>query len=490
MAPASLLLFQMPETRMSKKTLNQTNLAALGAEKLAALLMEVSTGSADIKRRLRLELSHNLGVFELARDVRKRLLSLRKSTSFVSWRKRKALIKELSTHLAMIAEKIAPDDPTCAFDLLWQFIEIAPSVYERVDDSRGDVGNVFRAAIQHFESIGPRALLDVHALAERMWTAIQDNGYGEWDGIIPLLAPTLGVSGLGRLREYVQAYAEAPFVEDTENHEAIQFLRQLRGGHSYATEHKARFVKLCLQEVAAAAGDTDAYIAQYSDEDLKTKDVSAEVGMLLLADAKAEDALDLLLNAEQDGRDVGQVAWNAAYIACLTALGRIDDAQAHRWVCFEATLNQIHLRDYLRLLPDFEDVEVEEQAKKHVLHYPDFSSALNFCSSWPDLLTMAKLIETRADEINGDHDLLLTSAAEALRSRHPLAAVLLWRAMIDCALEQGRTSRYGHAADHLSDCAALDAEIADYGAFPPHERYRQALQVRHDGKSSFWAKVS
>ena len=46
---------------MSKKTLNKDNLAALGADRLADLLVEVSTGSADIKRRLRLELAPNLG---------------------------------------------------------------------------------------------------------------------------------------------------------------------------------------------------------------------------------------------------------------------------------------------------------------------------------------------------------------------------------------------------------------------------------------------
>jgi hypothetical protein len=51
---------------MSKKTLNKANLADLGSDRLADLLLEVSTGSADIKRRLRLELSHNLGVSELA----------------------------------------------------------------------------------------------------------------------------------------------------------------------------------------------------------------------------------------------------------------------------------------------------------------------------------------------------------------------------------------------------------------------------------------
>ena len=46
---------------MSKKTLNKANLADLGVDRLANLLIEVSQGSADIKRRLRLELSHNLG---------------------------------------------------------------------------------------------------------------------------------------------------------------------------------------------------------------------------------------------------------------------------------------------------------------------------------------------------------------------------------------------------------------------------------------------
>ena len=106
---------------MSKKTLNTANLAALGAERLAELLIEVSTGSADMKRRLRLELSHNLGPAELARDVRKRLVTIRRAKSYVGWRKRPALIKDLRTQSAMIIDKIAPDAPADAFDLLFDF---------------------------------------------------------------------------------------------------------------------------------------------------------------------------------------------------------------------------------------------------------------------------------------------------------------------------------------------------------------------------------
>ncbi|MBL4812758.1 MAG: hypothetical protein JKX69_10495 [Rhodobacteraceae bacterium] len=473
---------------MSKKTLNKINLEALGAQRLADLLIEVSTGSAIIKRRLRLELSHNLGAGELAHEVRKRLVALRKSSSFVGWRKRKALITDLNTQVLMITGKIAPEDPTSAFDLLWQFIEMAPSIYERVDDSKGEVGDVFRAAIGHFEDIAPRAFLDADVLAQRVWGAVQANEYGEWDGIITLMAPTLGATGLAKLKAHIEAYAAAP-LEPEEDHEAIQFLRELRGGGNFAAKRKARFVKMCLQEIAAAAGDTDAYVAQYSAEDLSRKDISAEVAMLLLADDRAAAALDLLFGADHDEQSAGQDAWDNAIIASLIALGRNDEAQARRWNCFAATLNAVHLRGYLKTLPDFEDVEAEDCAKQHVLKFPDTSTALEFCLNWPDLLTAAQLVTTRAKEFNASHYELLSPAAEALRKRHPLAAVLLWRSIIDYALGQGRSSRYGHAADHLMDCKTLDAEIADYGPNPNHESYVQGLQTCHERKSSFWAKV-
>jgi Family of unknown function (DUF6880) len=41
----------------SKKTLNAKNLEALGAQRLAELLIDISAGDASAKRRLRLELA-------------------------------------------------------------------------------------------------------------------------------------------------------------------------------------------------------------------------------------------------------------------------------------------------------------------------------------------------------------------------------------------------------------------------------------------------
>jgi hypothetical protein len=359
-----------------------------------------------------------------------------------------------------------------------------------VDDSRGDVGDVFRGALVRFEEIAPRAVLDVTVLAARVWDALRDNGYGEFDGIITILAPTLGEEGLAHLKSLVKAYARMPAEDTSDEHEALRFLRDLRSGSgSYAADQKNRLIKMCLQEIAEARGDTEAYIAQYSNRELTRPDIAAEVAQLFLGQGQADAALATLTDAEFNGGALGQKEWDIAYIASLVALDRMDEAQAHRWLRFGETLNPDFLRDYLKVLPDFDDVELEEKAKAQALDFESVHTALAFFLNWPDQRCAARLIEARAVELNGNFYHILSPAADNLREKYPLATVLLWRTMIDYALIEGRSTRYAHAADHLMDCAALNAQISDYGSFAPHSSYLADLRIRHERKTSFWQRM-
>ena len=91
----------------AKTTLNAKNLEALGAERLAELLIEVSTGDAAIKRRLRLELAGAASPAEAAREVRKRLASIARGRSFIDWEKRKAFVADLEAQRRAIIEQVA-----------------------------------------------------------------------------------------------------------------------------------------------------------------------------------------------------------------------------------------------------------------------------------------------------------------------------------------------------------------------------------------------
>lgn len=58
----------------------------------------------------------------------------------------------------------------------------------------------------------------------------------------------------------------------------------------------------------------------------------------------------------------------------------------------------------------------------------------------------------------------LAPAAETLAEKHPLAATVALRAMIDFTLNEGRQKRYGYAAQHLATCADLAGLCCQFNA--------------------------
>lgn len=46
-------------------------------------------------------------------------------------------IAQINTQRKSIVEKIAPNDPQEAFELIWQFLSLADSIFERSHDSSG-----------------------------------------------------------------------------------------------------------------------------------------------------------------------------------------------------------------------------------------------------------------------------------------------------------------------------------------------------------------
>ncbi len=184
----------------SRKTLNAANLIALGAERLAYILIALSGENRDVKRRLRLELAETAGGDDLASEVGKRLTAIKNATSFVDWQKRKELEKDLNLQRQMIAERVAKTRPDLALDLMWRFMALMEPVVHRVDDSNGVVGDIFRFAVQDLGEIAEKARPNPVQLGDQVFNAVTRNDYGEFDRLIPAIAPALGREGCGHLK--------------------------------------------------------------------------------------------------------------------------------------------------------------------------------------------------------------------------------------------------------------------------------------------------
>lgn len=475
----------------SRKALNASNLESLGTPRLVELLLEISANDAAAKRYLRLALADAVGASEVAREVRRRLVTIGKTQSFVDWHRKGALARDLDTQLDAIAERVAPTEPGMALELIWRFLGLAGSVYERCDDSNGELGGVFYMARQRLGTVAEAADAAPEKLADQTYVALTANGYGQYDGLIDILKSALGATGLARLKERMIELSNTPVARPSDAERAV--VGYGMGGPMYADEIAERSrrltVQIALKDIADAEGDVDAYIAQYDDATRRVPKIAAGIAQRLIAADRPTEALAMLEAAEHgDGRRPWPVAdWDDAHIAALDALGRHADAQSARWSVFERMLSAPHLTAYLKRLDD--DLDVEEQALDYALRYPGVLQALDFLCAWPDLDRTARLVIDRADELDGNCYGALTPAAQALADRSPLAATLLLRAMIDFTLAGARSSRYKHAVRHLAECGRLAPAIDDFGGFETHADYEARIRHEHRRKTKFQSLI-
>ena len=472
----------------SKTTLNAKNLESLGVQALAALLLEISTGSAAAKRRLRLALAGGQGALAAAAEISKRLTTIARARSTVTYKRRKALVDDLQTQLGAIVDEVAPADPALAVDLLWRFLALANGVLDRCEDSNGAVMAVFHQASAQ---LGAVAMGGGAKLADAMLDALLDNGYGQYDRLIDDLAPALGSEGMAQLKGLFTALADRPVVVPPK----AQWERVGYGAsgavyaHDVLERNRLRSVDLGLRQIADVQGDVDAFVARLAPEARHLPAVATEIAQRLLAVGRAAEALRFLDDADIDDARWIPVEWQDARIAALETLGQTVDAQAFRWHCFARALSIPHLRNHLKRLPDFDDIEAEDRAMALAARFPHAMLALSFFVAWPALDRATTLVLARASELDGAHFEILTTAAEALADAYPLAATVLLRAMIDFALTKGRSARYPHAGRHLAQCTELAGRIADFGPMLPHFAYVTRLRAVHGKKAAFWAEV-
>ncbi len=446
---------------MAGKTLNTKNLTTLGPERLAELVMDLVQGSAPLKREARAALLEASGSEALAGEVRKRLATIKRSQSRVSWRKRKAFLRDLTNQRDIILTKIAPRDPASAHDLLWQFLETSDQVLSRTSDEQGDFAEMYNTASENLGPIASAAKVDPAVLADYVFSVVTDyHNHRVFDSFIEKMAAALSETGISALKARLTHALDDP----EWNGDAV--------------------LRIGLMQVADVQNDPDAYAEQYDPPMRTMPRVAAKIAQRLLKAERANEALTLLDSSDADERLPPD--WVRARIDALEAVGQKDEAQEMRWEAFEASLDPEYLREHLKRLPDFEDVEAEDRALDHVIKRYSVHRALSFLIAWPALDRAAALVIAQRGIIDGNIYHHLAPAAEILEARHPLAATVLRRVMIEDVLNGGKSSRYKHAARHLLECESADAVIEDYGQLSNHANFVQGLHERHGRKFAFW----
>lgn len=430
-----------------RKSVNAANLAHLGAEALSELLIEVAEGHPAIKRRLKLALLGEVGAADLAAEIDKRIDVIEGSRARINWRKFKEFVRDLDAHRAAAAGRLGELDPNIALPVLVRLVRVSEALEGRIKDPKGELAAVFDQAVADVADLSPKALtLDSHALAEALLAFVVDASTKLSVDLLRAAAPALGGDAVAVLRGKVSERLAAQRRPDPRLRAAAQVLADLEG-------------------------DVEGFAALFTGSQQVLPPIGAQIARRYLAvgrTAEALAALDRSAPAPNERGDPGAAAWDEARIATLEAAGEPLEAQAVRWASFKATLSVDTLRAFLKGLPDFEDVEAEEQALDYAQTYPDPHKALAFLVAWPNAAGAARLVMERGPALHGDRPEVLEPAARLLEHRYPLAATVLLRAMVDDVLRYGRAERYADAARWVLEAESLAPGLPDDAAIDDH----------------------
>ncbi len=390
-------------TTASLKKVTAENLARLGAEHLAQILVSAAETRPELKRRLRMELAAEQGADHLVAEIDRRLATLGASKSRVSWRQRPTFVRDLDVLRILIAERLAALDGAAALDRMWAFMALGRPVGSRVKDKDGELAAVFlRAAGDIGELLNgasdawlAEALVEAMVKAPFVWA----------DWLPTLLAATS--------RDFAAS--------------ALRLLAERPGA-------VAGWIRL-IRQLADAAGDVDAYRATVPAEALRTRAGAADVAGRLLAAGRLAEAGAVLEGAKTaKGRapaglgaaDDPDFQWESLWIDYLEQSGDAEAAQAARWASFERSLSVERAKAFTRRLGDFEDVVAEDKAFAYAAEHDDAARGLQFLIDWPALGQAARMIDARIDDIHAPPEQTELWAAK-LRPRYPPAARLLLR---------------------------------------------------------------
>ena len=131
----------------------------------------------------------------------------------------------------------------------------------------------------------------------------------------------------------------------------------------------------------------------------------------------------------------------------------------------------------------------KERAKEIARRFDDPHRALASFVAWRDLHGAAQLVRDRLKEFDGRDYVTLAAAAEALAGKHPVAATLLYRRMIESILGRASANQYVYAVRDVRNCESLAGQLPEDAGIEGHDAFMARLRREHGRKSKFWELV-
>ncbi len=403
-----------------------------------------------------------------AKQLKTQLLRLRKTAGFIDWRKASKFARKLEALLADL--RSTTEDPADGVDAVAVFFESDSAVFEQCDDSGGNIGDVFRFPAREMFVHYAQQLADKASLADRLMKLYEHDAYGVRGDLIDSAHEFLPPNVLRDLAQQLWAKSESCAPDSYElRHWMIaveSVARQIKDAHLFEKARRTAWPNLstaaCL-DIAQAyldAGEAQTALSWVQRIPEKESFHSDERDRLLLA----------IHETMGDGEAIKEIAWRI----------------------FRGHRSKETLGTLLAAIGDDQRERVIEEETRHVLTSPQFCYCdVKFLLDVGDADAAERYILQHAGDLNGDLYYSLLPLAKAMeKHKRWLAAVAVYRALLESNLTRGISKYYHHGVRYLKKLDALAAKVNDWQDTVPHETYKEGLLKTHSRKSSFWSRYN
>ncbi len=436
-------------------------LASFTREELQALILRLAGESESAARRIRYLLRPRTAV----RNLALRMAALRGGDYRHGRAMAEALGRELEQIVADIEQDVFPHHPVPALALTESLLALDEILMEYEDD----YGAISRA----FEDAGTlwlkaaRAARDQECLPLMDWPArvlelLGRDSHGVRHHLLKEAERLLDELELRRLNE---AYGQA---RQKAGHGENRYPRLAWGDLQSGWRERDSAAKAPAEPVHAHALEQVRFHLDCGEADQEL----AQLLSLKQGIADPEPVLDLL---------------DRAY-------GQLGDTARRIEVRRERFHLQPDLANYRRLEQLLDEPALQALREQLALEPPAPQEAVTrarvlFAAGLPLLAQVCVLANARTFEIEGNTPRLAALGMEAAQLGSPLAATVVWRALLNSMLNDGRSRDYHIGTRLFVELQHLATGITDYCGVPTHAQYGAALYERHRLKTKFWRGV-
>jgi len=402
------------------------------------------------------------------KNLKSRLSTLKRSRRFVRWGESARLARELRDLLQQIEDQV--EDAQLGCKLVTDFYTTDHSVFGRCDDSSGHVGDVYRYdACELFAGYAKRCA-DKSWLAKLILKTSLKDDYGVRDALVKSAADFLPEA---QLRWLIDQYRQLAAEEPDEYQRRHWF---------YQVESLARQLKhapLFEQTRRAAWGDDPGTAA------------CVDIARVYLECEDDQTALDWLERIPA-GESYQQQERDELLLAIYGKQGNQQQQTEVARRSFRRQRSRSGFERWISIIGDDQRNDLLDQEARIILDAPLLSlSDAAFLVEMDQWDAAESYLQTRAEQLNGDHYQFLLPLAETFASlARPLTASLLYRALLDSILRRARTATYGHGARYLRKLDLLAKTVSDWGDIESHTVYVEQLRQKHGRKTSFWSRYN